>query len=43
MGRCWALLVFKGKTHYLEWMYLTLCFSEKLPAAGNITFIFRGQ
>ena len=22
---------------------LTLCFSEKLPAAGNLTFIFRGQ
>ena len=21
---------------------LTLCFSEKLPAAGNLTFIFRG-
>ena len=22
---------------------LTLCFSEKLPAAGNLAFIFRGQ
>ena len=22
---------------------LNLCFSEKLPAAGNLAFIFRGQ
>ena len=22
---------------------LTLCFSEKLPAAGNLDFVFRGQ
>ena len=27
----------------LVWMHLPSVFSEKLPAAGNLAFIFRGQ
>ena len=34
-------LEFEGKFTIVD--VLTLCFSEKLPAAGNLTFIFRGQ
>ena len=34
-------LDFEGKIHYVD--VLTLFFSEKLLAAGNLAFIVRGQ
>jgi hypothetical protein len=43
-GLLWTLtfsLDFEGKIHYLD--VFIPCFSEKLPAAGNLAFIFRGQ
>ena len=40
-GHCFFHQTLRVKFTSLD--VLTLCFNEKLPAAGNLAFIFRGQ